>query len=253
MYGESMKTKPSHFFGFEPVTADEKTAKVKSVFDGVASKYDIMNDIMSMGVHRLWKNDFVKKIKASSGQTLLDVAGGTGDIGFRFSKANPECKVIFCDINESMLKQGKAKAYDQGKLKGLDWVVGNAESIPLPDNSVDYYTIAFGLRNVTNIDLALQEAFRVLKPGGRYLCLEFSHLKSTSLQKLYDQYSFFFLPFMGSLIAQDADSYRYLAESIRQFPKAKELVVRIEKVGFQHVTYDLYSAGIAAVHSGWKI
>lgn len=248
-----MNSENAHWFGFKKVSENEKAEKVKSVFDGVASKYDVMNDFMSMGIHRIWKNDFVSKLPAKPGDVLLDVAGGTGDIGFRFLKANPKTKVIFCDINENMLKCGKAKAYDHGILKGVDWVVGNAEAIPLPDNAVEFYTIAFGLRNVTHIDKALEEACRVLKPGGQFFCLEFSHVQIDILQKIYDQYSFKVLPFLGKLVANDADSYRYLAESIRKFPKAKDLEDKMRAAGFEHVSHELYSQGIAAVHQGWKI
>lgn len=249
----SEKQEDNHWFGFEKVSAAEKTERVKGVFNNVAKKYDLMNDIMSLGIHRLWKNNLMNQMRAKAGDVLLDVAGGTGDIGFRFIRDYPDSKVIFCDLNENMLRVGRDRAYDKGMLKGLEWVVGNAESIPLPSNSVDFYTIAFGFRNVTHREVALKEALRVLKPGGRFFCLEFSHLSLPVLQKLYDQYSFHLLPLMGKIFASDAESYQYLAESIRQFPRADDLKKLIEEAGFYSVTYELHMQGIAALHKGWKV
>tara|TARA_R110002124_G_scaffold64985_2_gene177419 strand:- start:220159 stop:220929 length:771 start_codon:yes stop_codon:yes gene_type:complete len=244
----------STWFGEEAVSPAQKTEKVLGVFHSVADNYNIMNDVMSGGIHRMWKNRLVELIKPRSGQSFLDVAGGTGDIAFRIYKRtqdNPDITV--CDINTSMLSVGRDNAIDKGYLEGIDWVTGNAESLPLPSNSKDVYTIAFGLRNVTHIDRALKEAHRVLKPGGRFYCLEFSHMSDPAMQKLYDSYSYNVIPKMGQIVAKDAASYQYLVESIRKFPKQADLVQRIKAAGFDQAGYKNLSCGVAAIHWGWKL
>ncbi|HTH98167.1 MAG TPA: bifunctional demethylmenaquinone methyltransferase/2-methoxy-6-polyprenyl-1,4-benzoquinol methylase UbiE [Stellaceae bacterium] len=244
-------------FGFRKVRASEKSGLVREVFDSVASKYDVMNDLMSLGIHRLWKDALIDWIAPRPGQHLLDVAGGTGDVAFRFldraEKKGGAARVTVCDINHSMLSVGRDRAIDRGRVTGLDWVCGDAERLPLPDRSVDAYTIAFGLRNVTRIDNALADAFRVLKPGGRFICLEFSKVVLPFMEKPYDLYSFQVLPRIGEIVAKDAESYRYLAESIRRFPPQEELAERMRAVGFEQVKYRNLSGGIAAMHSGWRL
>ncbi len=245
-------------FGYKKVPYEEKTGMVKEVFNQVAPYYDIMNDVMSFGLHRIWKNIFVNKIKAARSSNLLDVAGGTGDIAFRFLKSYKDVKVTICDINNEMLNAGKQKSIDENlffnnKNHQVDWLCANAEDLPVADNSYDYYTIAFGIRNVTNISKALKEAYRVLKPGGRFLCLEFSHVDNIILQKLYDFYSFKVIPKLGEIIAKDSDSYNYLVESIRLFPEQENFKKMIEASGFEEVTYENMNGGVVAIHSGWKI
>jgi demethylmenaquinone methyltransferase / 2-methoxy-6-polyprenyl-1,4-benzoquinol methylase len=254
----SSQTEPSptspegQWFGYRPVDPDDKSTLVRAVFDSVAGRYDLMNDLMSGGIHRLWKDTLINMVKPTPDMTLLDVAGGTGDIAFRFLKAGGG-RAVVCDLTESMVRVGRDRGVDQGLLTGVEWTVGNAECLPLGDRSVDAYTIAFGLRNVTRIDVALQEARRVLKPGGRFFCLEFSRVVVPGLRELYDLYSFQVLPRLGSMIAKDEGSYRYLAESIRKFPAQDELAKRIEAAGFGSVKYRNLSAGIAAIHSGWRL
>lgn len=251
---------PTTHFGFRTVREADKQGMVRQVFDSVASKYDLMNDVMSMGVHRVWKDVFVQMADPRPGQQFLDVGGGTGDIAFRIldriRRRAPDLggsQVTVCDINTEMLKVGRDRAVDQGRLAGLDWVTGNAETLPFPDASFDLYTIAFCLRNVTRIDAALAEARRVLKPGGRFLCLEFSKVLVPGLDALYDLYSFQILPRMGQLVAGDRDSYQYLAESIRQFPPQQELARRIEAAGLRRTSVRNLSGGIAAIHSAWRV
>lgn len=240
-------------FGTKTVTPDEKTGLVRGVFDSVADKYDIMNDVMSGGLHRLWKDRFVREIRPRAGLKYLDVAGGTGDIAFRIKKrAGKDADITIFDLNEQMLTVGRDRAIDQGHIDGFEWITGNAESLPFEDNSFDVYTIAFGLRNVTRIDTALKEAARVLRPGGRFFCLEFSHVKEPILSKAYDVYSKTLIPKMGKLIANDADSYDYLVESIRKMPKQEELRDRIESAGLEKSTFSNLSAGICAIHKGFK-
>lgn len=242
------------WFGYQQVDPDQKASKVKEVFDSVASKYDIMNDLMSVGIHRLWKNDLIRQIRPQRNSTLLDVAGGTGDIAFRYQeRTGHRSKAIMCDINEEMLKVGRDRARNLNKMTGLSWVTGDAMALPLPDNSVDVYTIAFGLRNVTHIDQALAEAYRVLKPGGKYFCLEFSKVDTPVLKQFYDVYSFKILPQIGQIVAKDKSSYEYLVESIRQFPKQEDLKTRMEKIGFDECRWRNLTGGIAAIHSGWKL
>ena len=244
----------SQWFGEKAVTPAEKTKKVIGVFDSVANNYDIMNDVMSGGLHRLWKDHLVRKIRPSAGLHYLDVAGGTGDIAFRIrKKAGTDCKITLCDLNTEMLRVGRDRALDKGYTNDFDWVTGNAESLPLEDETIDVYTIAFGLRNVTHIDTALTEALRVLKPGGRFYCLEFSQVQEPFLAKIYDRYSYALIPKMGELIAKDRDSYQYLVESIRKFPKQKDLVKRMEMAGFSRCRVENLTFGVVAIHEGIKI
>jgi len=239
-------------FGFREVDIEEKTGLVRGVFDSVAGRYDLMNDLMSGGIHRFWKASLIDQLRPRPGMHLLDVAGGTGDIAFRFLDAGGG-QVTVCDINRSMIEVGRDRAIDRNRLVNIDWMVGDAEALPVPDGSFDAYTIAFGLRNVTRIDEALCEARRVLRPGGRFLCLEFSRVADPVLADLYDRFSFSVLPALGRAVAQDAEAYRYLAESIRQFPPQDELAVRIEAAGFARVSYRNMTRGVAAIHEGWRI
>ena len=240
-------------FGYREVPREQKEPLVRQVFDSVAPRYDLMNDLMSLGVHRLWKAALVNIVAPRAGQALLDVAGGTGDVAFRLQDRAPKAKIVVCDINEKMLSAGRDRAIDGGRLHGLDWIVGNAEHLPFASNSFDAYTIAFGLRNVTDIDAALAEARRVLKPGGRFFCLEFSQVVLPSLAKIYDRYSFSVLPFLGGVIANDRKSYQYLAESIRKFPPQDALVGRMESAGLEKARYRNMTGGVVAIHSGWRL
>jgi demethylmenaquinone methyltransferase/2-methoxy-6-polyprenyl-1,4-benzoquinol methylase len=246
------KTTEQLYFGYTPVTGDEKNSRVRGVFDSVAENYDLMNDVMSAGMHRCWKDRLIRKIGPRPGKSYLDVAGGTGDIAFRLHRAtNGQAPITVCDINDSMLAVGRDRAIDRG-IVDIDWITGSAEALPLPDSSQDVYTIAFGLRNVTRIDDALSEAFRVLKPGGRFYCLEFSRVDPPAFRKLYDLYSFNAIPQLGRLIANDEESYRYLVESIRQFPDQNKLARRIAQAGFAHVRYNNLQFGLVAIHTGLK-
>jgi len=240
-------------FGFQTVAEGEKAGKVHGVFTNVASKYDVMNDVMSAGIHRVWKDAMMDWLAPRDGQHLLDVAGGTGDIAFRFLDRAPGAHATVLDMTESMLVEGQKRAEAESMADKLDWIVGDAMALPFEDNSFDVYTISFGIRNVTRIPDALSEAFRVLKPGGRLMVLEFSQLPNEGLQKLYDLYSFNVIPRMGKLIAGDADSYQYLVESIRRFPEQEAFASMIRQAGFGQVKYRNLSMGIAALHSGWKI
>jgi len=244
-------------FGFRTVPKEAKAGLVRGVFDSVAGRYDLMNDLMSVGVHRLWKAALIDWLNPRPGMRLLDVAGGTGDIALRFlgrmGGSAPAGAVVVCDINESMVNVGRDRAIDRGILHGIHWLVGDAERLPVASASVDAYTIAFGIRNVTEIDRALAEARRVLKPGGRFLCLEFSRVILPGLDRLYDAYSFSILPWLGQAVTGDADSYRYLAESIRRFPDQAAFAARIEAAGLGQVRYRNLSGGIAALHSAWRI
>jgi demethylmenaquinone methyltransferase/2-methoxy-6-polyprenyl-1,4-benzoquinol methylase len=253
MASTKIKNPESHWFGRKSVSPQEKTRMVLDVFDSVASRYDLMNDLMSGGVHRLWKDRLIRQIRPRPGQEFLDVAGGTGDIAFRlYKETNGQSPITVCDINASMLEVGKSRAIDRGILEGMEWVVGNASSLPFEDNSFDVYTISFGLRNVTHIDDALREAFRVLKPGGRFFCLEFSHVPDPQLAKLYDLYSFSVIPQIGKMVANDRDSYQYLVESIRAFPDQETLAQRLRNAGFASAKYDNLTFGVAAIHEAWK-
>jgi demethylmenaquinone methyltransferase / 2-methoxy-6-polyprenyl-1,4-benzoquinol methylase len=248
-------------FGFKTVAASEKAGRVREVFDAVAPKYDLMNDLMSGGVHRLWKDAMADWLAPQATWSIIDVAGGTGDIAFRLLDRMIGDKgtdtltgsVTVCDINQAMLEHGRDRALDKGKLNGLDWAVGNAESLPFPDMHFDAYTIAFGLRNVTDIPAALAEARRVLKPGGRLLCLEFSTVVLPVLDKLYDTYSFSILPRLGQMVSGEGDAYRYLAESIRRFPAQDALVDLMTDAALGRVSYRNLAGGIAAIHSGWRL
>lgn len=255
------KNPESQWFGYEQVSPEDKTRRVEGVFDSVASNYDLMNDLMSGGVHRLWKNHLVRKIRPRPDQDYLDVAGGTGDIAFRIRKkrgSGPKTgsnisPITVCDLNPSMLEVGENRAIDRGYIHDFRWVVGNAERLPFEDARYDVYTIAFGLRNVTHIDNALADAYRVLRPGGRFYCLEFSAVDDSVIAPLYDRFSFKIIPKIGRYVAKDEQSYQYLVESIRQFPSQPELASRMKKAGFECVTYENLSFGIAAIHSGVKI
>lgn len=239
-------------FGFSDIPKSEKTARVRGVFDAVASRYDVMNDAMSFGLHRVWKSDFIAQLGLHAGMKLLDLAGGTGDISLRALKKG--CTdITLCDINAGMLGAGRDRFIDLGLPQNVEWVCGNAESLPFPDRSFDACTIAFGIRNVTEIDTALREIRRVLKTGGRFLCLEFSKVPSEPLAKLYDAFSFHVIPKLGTLIAGDAAPYHYLVESIRRFPDAKQFETRLKQAGFANTSHRLLSGGVVAVHSGWKL
>ena len=241
-------------FGFERIDPSGKASRVKAVFDSVASRYDLMNDLMSLGVHRLWKNAAVDWLSPRPGIRLLDLAAGTGDIAERvLNRVGGEGRVVSSDINVAMLGHGRDRALDKGWLGELDFVCADAMALPFPDESFDAVTIAFGIRNVTHIDRALAEAYRVLVPGGRFLCLEFSKVVLPVVDKLYDSYSFTVLPNLGRLVAGDAESYRYLAESIRRFPDQAAFAGLIEAAGFEQVRFRNLSGGIAALHSGWRL
>ncbi|MFC4624343.1 bifunctional demethylmenaquinone methyltransferase/2-methoxy-6-polyprenyl-1,4-benzoquinol methylase UbiE [Daeguia caeni] len=243
-------------FGFRKVDETEKQGLVNDVFHKVAKRYDVMNDLMSAGMHRVWKDAMIAWLAPSkrSGWRSLDVAGGTGDIAFRIVEASGrQAHVTILDINGSMLGVGRERAIRKGLIDNLDFVEANAEELPFEDNSFDAYTIAFGIRNVPHIDKALSEAYRVLKPGGRFLCLEFSEVEMPLLDKFYDAWSFNAIPAMGKMITGDADSYNYLVESIRKFPKQQDFAVMIEAAGFERVSFRNFTGGIAALHSGWKL
>ena len=242
-------------FGYRTVKSEDKAGMVRDVFDSVAPKYDLMNDLMSLGVHRLWKREMVAAVKPRPMDQILDVAGGTGDIGFALADrlASDAPPVTICDINAEMLSVGRDRAFDDARMEGVRWVCGNAEALPLPSRMFDVYTIAFGIRNVTDLDAALSEAYRVLGPGGRFVCLEFSKVVLPVLDKIYDTYSFSVLPWLGSQVAGDKDSYQYLAESIRTFPDQQAFKARIESAGFKQASVRNLSGGIAALHMAWRI
>ncbi len=244
--------KTTHF-GARDVPESEKASLVHGVFTNVASKYDLMNDVMSGGVHRLWKDAMMDWLSPCKGQRLLDVAGGTGDIAFRFLRRAPEAAAVVLDMTELMLIEGRKRAEAETFADRLHWVTGDAMSLPFEDSCFDVYTISFGIRNVTRIGDALNEAFRVLRPGGRLMILEFSQLPNPTLQKAYDMYSFNVIPRMGQAIAGDRDSYQYLVESIRNFPDQDTFAGMIREAGFEQVKYRNLSMGIAALHSGWKL
>ncbi|XP_037114082.1 2-methoxy-6-polyprenyl-1,4-benzoquinol methylase, mitochondrial [Syngnathus acus] len=284
-FSDGAAEKNTHF-GFETVPEGEKSKKVYKVFENVAPKYDVMNDAMSLGIHRLWKDALLHAMHPQPGVHLLDVAGGTGDIAFRFLEYTSsqkerqarrtaswqdmshnypgnrgegeeggarDSRVVVCDINKEMLKVGKQKAHHEGLASDVLWVVGDAEELPFDDNQFDIYTIAFGLRNVTHVELALQEALRVLKPGGRFMCLEFSKVTNPILARLYDAYSFQVIPVLGEVIAGDWKSYQYLVESIRKFPAQEELKELLEEAGFCCARYHNLTGGVVSIHSGFKL
>eukprot|EP00123_Amoebidium_parasiticum_P012781 comp21571_c0_seq1/m.30140 comp21571_c0_seq1/g.30140 ORF comp21571_c0_seq1/g.30140 comp21571_c0_seq1/m.30140 type:complete len:316 (-) comp21571_c0_seq1:249-1196(-) len=247
-------------FGFRKVKEEEKAQLVGQVFHSVAQSYDLMNDLMSGGVHRLWKDYFVQKLGPLPGTKILDVAGGTGDIAFRevdfMRTASPTHggSVVVCDINTSMLEVGKQRARERGyRDEEISWVAGDAEKLPFDDNTFDAYTIAFGIRNVTHIDQALSEAYRVLKPGGRFMCLEFSRVNNPVIKTLYDAFSFEIIPVIGELVANDRASYQYLVESIRKFPDQERFLAMMVQAGFKAATFEDLTFGVTAVHSGFKL
>jgi demethylmenaquinone methyltransferase/2-methoxy-6-polyprenyl-1,4-benzoquinol methylase len=237
-------------FGYETVEPEEKTRRVGAVFSGVARKYDLMNDAMSGGMHRLWKDRFVRRVKPRPGEAVLDMAGGTGDIAFRLAACGAE--VTVADINQEMLDVGVERAMARG-IDGLVWSRQNAEALTYPPRVFDAYTVAFGIRNVTHIDKALAEAHRVLKYGGRFFCLEFSATEWPGFREAYDNYSHKLVPRIGQAIAGDAESYRYLVESIRRFPAMPEFEAMIGEAGFARTKVEPIMGGLVAIHSGWKI
>lgn len=245
--------KTTHF-GNATVPEEDKAGMVHGVFSSVASKYDVMNDLMSAGIHRLWKDAMMDWLAPRPGQRLLDVAGGTGDIAFRFLKrAGDGARATVCDMTEPMLIEGRKRAEAADLADRLDWVVGDAMALPFETATFDTYTISFGIRNVTRIDEALSEAFRVLRPGGRLMVLEFSRLPNAAMQKAYDAYSFNVIPGLGKLVTGDRESYQYLVESIRTFPPQEEFATMIRSAGFEQVRYRNLTMGVAALHSGWKL
>jgi demethylmenaquinone methyltransferase/2-methoxy-6-polyprenyl-1,4-benzoquinol methylase len=247
-----MNEKTTHF-GFQDIPESEKAGRVRGVFGSVASKYDVMNDAMSLGIHRIWKDAMMDWLAPRAGQRLLDVAGGTGDISFRFLKRAGHGHTTVLDLTEPMLVEGRKRAEAESMADSLDWVVGDAMALPFPDASFDVYTISFGIRNVTRPQEALNEAFRVLKPGGRLMVLEFSQIPNELMQKVYDLYSFNIIPRLGQMIANDRDSYQYLVESIRKFPDQETFLGMVRQAGFENAKYRNLSMGIACLHSGWKI
>ena len=244
-------------FGFRRVGEDEKQGMVNEVFAKAALRYDQMNDLMSAGLHRLWKDDLVAMLappRQAAGYDVLDVAGGTGDIAFRIAKAGgPGTHVTIADISPQMVAEGRKRAEAEGLLAACNFTVGNAEALAFPDGSFDAYTVAFGIRNVTHIDRALKEAYRVLKPGGRFLCLEFSRVDVPFLDKLYDAYSFTVIPAVGKVVTGEGQPYRYLVESIRTFPDREKFKTLIEQAEFSRVSYRSLTGGVVAIHSGWRI
>ena len=249
----SDKKENTTHFGFETILEKDKSEKVQGVFSSVASKYDVMNDVMSLGIHRVWKDAMMDWLAPIRGQALLDVAGGTGDISFRFIKRASGANAIVLDLTESMLAEGRKRAENVGISGQLEWVVGDAMSLPFEDDSFDVYTISFGIRNVTDPQKALSEAYRVLKPGGRIMVLEFSHIPNNLLQWIYDKYSFNVIPRLGQIIASDRSSYQYLVESIRKFPKQESFMKLVNAAGFENTKYRNLTMGVACLHSGWKI
>jgi demethylmenaquinone methyltransferase / 2-methoxy-6-polyprenyl-1,4-benzoquinol methylase len=243
-------------FGLRRVPEEAKAPLVRAVFDSVAPRYDLMNDLMSFGIHRRWKAEMIAWLNPRSGQRLLDVAGGTGDVALlALPRLAPAVggAVMVCDASAEMVETGRARAIDDGVLAGIEWLCGDAEALPFADRSFDLYTIAFGLRNVTRREQALAEARRVLRPGGRFLCLEFTPAVTPLLQPLYDLYSFQFLPLLGQIVTGDRDAYAYLVESIRQFPAQGELTQMIEAAGLGRAKYRNLTGGIAALHSAWRL
>jgi len=255
-----MSEKEQTHFGYETIDSEEKEGRVGAVFDSVAGKYDLMNDVMSAGIHRAWKNWYVWQTGVKPGEAVLDLAAGTGDITLRLAKrmrgkgagADIEGRLVSSDINAAMLKIGEERLTNKGWLKNLEFIIANAEALPFADNSFDLITMAFGLRNVTHQDKAIAEMARVLKPGGRVLVLEFSRPKNAVINRFYDWYSFTFLPKMGAVIAKDADSYQYLAESIRMHPPQEELKAMFAAAGLVDCEYQNLSNGIVAIHKGVK-
>lgn len=240
-------------FGAETVRESEKAGRVQGVFSSVANKYDIMNDVMSVGIHRLWKDAMMDWLAPRPGQKLLDVAGGTGDISFRFLKRAGYGHATVLDLTEPMLVEGRKRAEAARLSDSLDWIVGDAMALPFEDNTFDVYTISFGIRNVTRPQEALNEAYRVLRPGGRLMVLEFSQLPNPLMQSAYDAYSYNVIPRMGQMIAGDRDSYQYLVESIRNFPDQETFLGMVRAAGFDNAKYRNMTMGVACLHSGWKL
>jgi demethylmenaquinone methyltransferase / 2-methoxy-6-polyprenyl-1,4-benzoquinol methylase len=252
--GDAMKEDKTTHFGYQDVPVSEKAGRVREVFDSVANKYDLMNDLMSFGIHRLWKRNTIELSGVRKGQRVLDLAAGTGDLSARFSSlVGNEGEVVFSDINAAMLHQGRDRMTDEGRVANLRYVQADAQYLPFPDDHFDCVTIGFGLRNVTDKQLALNAIFRVLKPGGRLLVLEFSKPIHRPLQKVYDIYSFSLLPKIGKWVTQDEDSYRYLAESIRMHPDQETLKGMLEHAGFERSDYFNLTGGVVAIHRGYKI
>lgn len=248
----AMTDRRTTHFGYQEIPEEEKAGRVHGVFSSVAARYDVMNDLMSGGVHRIWKDALIDWMAPRPGMRLLDVAGGTGDIAFRFLRRARGGQATVCDMTQAMLEEGAARAAGRG-IEGVDWVCGDAMALPFPDRQFDAYTIAFGIRNVTRIQDALAEAYRVLRPGGRFLCLEFSRVPVPMLRKLYDLYSFNVIPRLGRAVTGDRDSYQYLVESIRQFPDQETFAGMIREAGFGQVRYRNLTQGVAAIHSGWRL
>ncbi|MFN3642662.1 MAG: bifunctional demethylmenaquinone methyltransferase/2-methoxy-6-polyprenyl-1,4-benzoquinol methylase UbiE [Gemmobacter sp.] len=246
-------TGPTTHFGARTVPEGDKAGLVHGVFSRVASRYDLMNDLMSAGIHRIWKDAMMDWLAPRPGQRLVDVAGGTGDIAFRFLRRAPGASAVVCDMTAAMLDEGRSRAEAEALGPALDWVVGDAMALPFPDAAFDVYTISFGIRNVTRPAAALAEAFRVLRPGGRLMVLEFSRIPNEALQWAYDRYSYNVIPAMGQVVTGDRDSYQYLVESIRRFPDQNAFAAMIADAGFGQVKYRNLSFGIAALHSGWKL
>jgi demethylmenaquinone methyltransferase/2-methoxy-6-polyprenyl-1,4-benzoquinol methylase len=247
----SMNDEKTTHFGYREVAVQEKAGMVREVFDSVAGNYDLMNDLMSLGVHRLWKRDFTASSGIGPGQHVLDLAGGTGDIAALLSKkVGANGRVVLSDINEAMLNMGRQRLEDQGIVSNIRYAIANAEMLPFEDSEFDAVTIAFGLRNVTDKDAALREMYRVLRPGGKVLILEFSQVQAEPLKAVYDAWSFGALPILGKLIADDENSYRYLAESIRKHPPQERLLQMMEEAGFGNVSFRNLTGGIVAIHRG---
>jgi demethylmenaquinone methyltransferase/2-methoxy-6-polyprenyl-1,4-benzoquinol methylase len=251
---QNKTSEQSTHFGYQQVPIEEKASKVADVFHSVADKYDVMNDLMSAGVHRLWKRYTIETSGAKSGDTVLDLAGGTGDLAAKFSRiVGLQGKVVLSDINGSMLENGRSRLINRGIAGNMEYVQANAECLPFPDNTFNIITIAFGLRNVTDKDAALCSILRTLKPGGKLMVLEFSKPVVPGLDVIYDQYSFKLLPLIGKIIAKDEDSYRYLAESIRMHPDQETLKDMMEDAGFERTAYHNMTGGIVALHTGYKL
>ncbi|MCG8051330.1 MAG: bifunctional demethylmenaquinone methyltransferase/2-methoxy-6-polyprenyl-1,4-benzoquinol methylase UbiE [Candidatus Thiodiazotropha endolucinida] len=249
-----MKDEKTTHFGYQDVPVDEKAGRVRQVFDSVANKYDLMNDLMSFGIHRLWKRHTIEMSGVRQGQRVLDLAAGTGDLSARFSGlVGDQGEVVFSDINAAMLSQGRDRMIDEGRVANVRYVQADAQYLPFPDDHFDCVTIGFGLRNVTDKQLALNAIFRVIKPGGRLLVLEFSKPIHQPLQKVYDLYSFTLLPKIGKLVTQDEESYRYLAESIRMHPDQETLKGMLEHAGFERCDYFNLTGGVVAIHRGYKV
>ena len=247
-----MSEKTTHF-GFQDVPESEKADRVRGVFGSVASRYDVMNDAMSLGIHRAWKDAMMDWLAPRAGQRLLDVAGGTGDIAFRFLRRAGHGHATVLDLTEAMLDEGRRRAEAEAMADSLEWVVGDAMALPFADNSFEVCTISFGIRNVTRPEAALSEAYRVLRPGGRLMVLEFSQIPNDLMQRVYDLYSFNIIPRLGQVIARDRESYQYLVESIRRFPDQETFLDMLRGAGFGNAKYRNLSMGIACLHSGWKI